>query len=372
MAELIENKFKILFALIDKMPQLTDYGAYELHKLYIRETCWALAHDDIELYNRKIFQLDLSNNIDEIFCKLKKYFETFGVYTSDYDGPRIKRKTITIKTSADIIELYDRYPKNIKYNQSENIKYEMCTLCNNLMILDSVNSELVCENCGIVKELFGTAFDDMQFYSQEGQKAKSGTFNPSRHFLFWWIHITTREPEEEIGDKNDNDNLYGEKVIEQLKLLAKKCNLLKSTLDVYHIRDMLKKINRTDLNKNTALLLKKVTNIGPPQLSRELEIRVENLFTKIIEAEVKIRRSERINRHFYSYYIYKILDLLIPEDDLENRKIFYYIYVQSKTTVESDDDDWKKICEIIPELHYKPTDRKMYLKYKPYKQLVSF
>jgi hypothetical protein len=73
----------------------------------------------------------------------------------------------------------------------------------------------------------------------------------------------------------------------------------------------------------------------------------------------------RINRNYYPYYIYKIADSILPEDDYENRRILYYIYIQSKETVESDDLNWELICNYIPELTYKPTDRMAYLKYQP-------
>ena len=79
----------------------------------------------------------------------------------------------------------------------------------------------------------------------------------------------------------------------------------------------------------------------------------------------RVRRPGRVNRNYYPYYIYKILDQLLAEDDLENRRALYYIYVQSKETVEADDADWEQICIELAEIAYVPTDRTKALKYRP-------
>ena len=136
-------------------------------------------------------------------------------------------------------------------------------------------------------------------------------------------------------------------------------------LTVVDIRQILKELKRPELNKNTSLILKKLTGIGPPSIPEELEIRIENLFTKVIKASENIKRTGRTNRNYYPYYIYKIIDIVIPETDVDNRRILYYIYIQGKETVECDDLDWEQICDQIPELTYIPTDRLEYLKYIP-------
>ena len=112
-------------------------------------------------------------------------------------------------------------------------------------------------------------------------------------------------------------------------------------------------------------MLKKITGIGPPQIADAIAVRVENLFTKAIEIGERVRRAGRVNRNYYPYYIYKILDQLLAEDDFDNRRVLYYIYIQSKETVEADDADWEHICIELTEIAYVPTDRTKALKYQP-------
>ena len=60
----------------------------------------------------------------------------------------------------------------------------------------------------------GTVFDKAQLYYEEGQNVKSGSFNPNHHFQFWMDRILARALEEELGNKDDPDNTYGEKLLE--------------------------------------------------------------------------------------------------------------------------------------------------------------
>jgi hypothetical protein len=269
--------------------------------------------------------------------------------------------------AAHLQRLLDVYPRGRPATgpPPTRLTYERCPACGGEMAVDAGRSELVCAECGALRELVGTVFEDAQFYNQEGQKAKSGTFNPNRHFQFWWAHILARELEEEIGDREDAENLYGEKLLGALRALVARDRKLLRLLTVNDVRAMLRELGRTDLNKNVPLLLKKLTGVGPPQLPDAIAARVENLFTKAIEAGERVRRGGRVNRNYYPFYIRRILEQLLPEDDYEARRVLYYIYVQSKETVEADDADWQLICRELPELEYRPTDRFLGFEYGP-------
>ncbi len=247
------------------------------------------------------------------------------------------------------------------------IEYEKCAECNAEMVIDPDHSELRCLHCSAIRELDGTAFDDAQFYSQEGQKAKSGTFNPNRHFQFWWMHILAREPEEELGDPNDPDDNYGEKLLENLRTIVRRDRKILRFLNVDDMRAMLRELEKTGLNKDVPLLLKKLTGVGPPSPPDSLGMKVEKLFSKAIDIGERLRPADRTNRNYYPFYIMKILDCILPEND-ENRRIIYYIYLQSDDTIVKDDIEWKEICaEMDPSdgIVYKPTDRALSLKYRP-------
>jgi hypothetical protein len=336
---------------------------------------------------------DFSGEVDRLVSRGECALRDAGLTLRDDDPAGVKRprgraprdgrgtcarapaSKIPAVICAAIQRLFDVYPSGDPAARGDRsspadgsavlVDYERCPACGSDMTVDANRSELRCSSpeCGMLRELVGTVFDDSQFYSQEGQKAKSGTFNPNRHFQFWWTHILAREPEEEIGDKNDEGNLYGERLIANLRNIVVRDRKVLRLLTVTDIRTMLREAGRTDLNKNVPLVLKKLTGIGPPQVPDVIAVRVENLFTKSIEIGERVRRSGRINRNYYPYYIYKILDQLLTDDEL--RRVLYYIYIQSKETVESDDADWEQICIELTDVSYVPTDRTTALMYRP-------
>lgn len=371
-------------SLVSKLIELEIRFAFATGHLYINTLLGESGrlNSNIE-FTRILAAEDFSGAIDQLVAHVEELLRSVGVYLREsqseyHNDKKVKPPSKILRPGiprppahicADIQRLLDIYPRNgdgIGPTMPQ-IDYEKCSACYGDMAVDSSRSELRCcdVECGAIRELVGTVFDDSQFYSQEGQKAKSGTFNPNRHFQFWWTHILAREPEEEIGDKSDSNNLYGESLLIKLRAMVIRDRKVLRLLTVNDIRSMLRETNCTDLNKNVPLLMKKLTGVGPPQIADSVAVRVENLFTKAIEIGERVRRSGRVNRNYYPYYIYKILDQLLPDNDYENRRVLYYIYVQSKETVEADDSDWEQICTELIEISYVPTDRTKALKYRP-------
>jgi hypothetical protein len=257
---------------------------------------------------------------------------------------------------------------NLHMNAPSGGFYNYCFDCLIEMSVSPETSELVCTGCGGVKELLGTVFDDIQLYNQEGQKAKSGSFNPNRHFRFWMDRILAREPEEELGDKDDLGNLYGEKVLNQLRAIVRRDRKILRILTVDDVRGMLKELGRTDLNKNVPLILRRLTGVAPPLLPELICQRVEKIFTKAIEIGERVRPPGRTNRNYYPYYIYKILDAIIPKDApgaQEHRRVLYYIYMQGQDTLDKNDREWEEICSELSEIEWTATCRNESLKYRP-------
>lgn len=301
--------------------------------------------DDLDLLMNRV-QLNLG--ISENYNKKKK-----SIIVSKNKIPRSSLNEI-----KSIINQYNGYAVDCtnKTVEQSNEKYDICDDCKTEMTINSDTSELLCTECGKIHELIGTVFDDAQFYNQEGQKAKSGSFNPNRHFRFWMDRILAREPEEELGDKDDPENNYGEKLLSQLRSIVRRDRKILQLLTVDDIRSMLKEIGKTELNKNVPLIMRRLTGVGPPSLPESICQQVEKLFSKAINIGERIRPISRSNRNYYPYYIYKILDSILDEDD-ENRRILCYIYMQGQDTLDKNDKEWEDICVELPEITWKPTSR---------------
>lgn len=380
----ISVKFNTLRSLLDKLQKIIEVGIQPLNdELNNIELQFILTTSPIQLqllnddYNRNAILADFNSiianenfliNINDIFFKCINLLYKNGInvrvseQVKKYNLTKDKKKNITISSEVylDIQNIIDIYPINIDYTiHNQHVNYRICDLCDNVMEVDSIKSELICHVCSMIKPLIGVSFEHIQIYTHDSQKPKSGTFNPNRHFYFWWSHILAKEDDTEINQEIENG------LFDKLNDIIKRDKKVLRMLTIIDIRNMLKEIKKSELNKNIPLLLKKLTGISPPSISEEWEIKIGNIFNKVIEICENVKRDGRINRNYYPYYIYKIVDSIIPEDDFENRRVLYYIYIQSKETVESDDLNWELICNYIPELTYKPTDRMTYLKYQP-------
>ena len=267
-----------------------------------------------------------------VLAEINKLYHTYLMRVTpiliDYD----ERKFCYAVTQIDVIAKLNKFiPHKEDMLTDITSKFTIdcmkCGICGSSFVVSMTLSELHCHECGNIVNITGVVFDDMQFYNQEGQKAKSGKFSPNRHFNQWKIHVLALESDEELGNKHDKANLYGEKVIAQLRDIIRRDNMIVQLLSVSDVRTMLKEINRTDLNKNVPLILKKLTGIGPPQPPEALIMRIEVLFARAIDIgeqfRHKFKKGIQINRNFYPYYLYKILDVILPKDSCY-QKIMYY------------------------------------------------
>ena len=256
-------KFNVTKKIIDKInfnfnidqSIYTEYDTIETD--FVLNICPKYLLSYIEKTNKNIIQdnshylviNDFSNELNKLFNKIIKVLENNKIDIIDnmlVKKSNSKKKDIII----DLQYLFNIFLKNIpNETHPQIVNYNKCLLCNNIMVTCSNKSELNCYNCGMVRELIGTVFDDTQFYNQECQRAKSGTFNPNRHFQFWWLRILAREQEDELGDKKDPYNLYGEKTLKDIKYIVKRDKKILQLLNVYDIRLILRELGKTELIK---------------------------------------------------------------------------------------------------------------------------
>jgi hypothetical protein len=212
-----------------------------------------------------------------------------------------------------------------------------------------------CDFCGAEYNLGGMEIDDVCMYGSYYQtKPKtSGTFNPNRHYQFWMTRILARESEDELGTEADPN---GAIFLQRCRDLIMRDRKIVQMLTINDVRKMLNHFSLAILNKNAPLILKKLTGISPPQPSDELLHKIEYLFGLVIDVGGQVKREDQINRSFYPYYIYKIIDSIVSPSD-PFYPILKYIYLQSDETLLRNDEDWSNICPHVPELVDKPTRR---------------
>jgi hypothetical protein len=225
------------------------------------------------------------------------------------------------------------------------IEYDKCA-CGAKMVIYSGTSELVCPECGGSIKLYGTVFEDTQFYSQEGQRSKHGCYDPTRHCKFW-IHRIQAKENTDIPKKCIDQVIYCIKrdgIIDGRRLLCSQ------------IRIYLKETYNTEYNDHVPLIRKIITGIVPPQLTAKELRQLYNLFDKAVNAFELIKPPDKTNTMYYPYIIYKIFDQILA-GGIRRKKIMECIHLQSRDTLIANDNIWEKICGIVLGIKYRPTNR---------------
>jgi hypothetical protein len=228
------------------------------------------------------------------------------------------------------------------------VAYEIC-VCLTKMDIDPITSTLICKNCGITKKLFGTVFEDEQFYYQEGQRTKHGSYDPSKHCRFWVERIQARETTE-----------ISENIIKTVKACITRDKIINiNQITCNQIRKYLRQTRNSKYNEHVPLIRKLITGITPPQLT-DYEMQLIHIyFDKVIHIFDEIKPPQKTNCPYHPYFIYKIIEQIIKKDSEKLRKcqILSCIHLQSRETLVENDRIFRPICDRIPEFKYIPTDR---------------
>ena len=321
-----------------------------------------LLHKKIE-YKFNIVK-DNTKNVN-VIKEIKNLFEEYSMiysniliktYSTDKEYINVLLGEIT---SANIIERLSIYTEHIdrksqeEFNKIEidfplsNLELKLCSICNVEMIQTYDNKFYECTECSIFESI-----DTIRVKNNLFPRSKIGNFNPERHFKTWIDRILARESESEIGSPDDHN---GEKLIKQISSILKSKRMSIEYLTIDDIRMILKEIRRTNLNRNTSLIAKKLTGRSPPKLDENKYQEVYSLFLKIMHVRDELSSNTRCNRIYYPYYISKILSLILKTP--EERKILSYVHLHKADTLSSNDIEWEKICKALPELNgkYTPT-----------------
>jgi hypothetical protein len=246
--------------------------------------------------------------------------------------------------SPILISLKKKYENIEMVADPEKINYKECP-CGEAMEVFPVNSELICPKCGFIKILYGTVFEDTQFYNQEGQRTKHGSYDPSRHCRIWVSKIQAR------GSVD-----IPAKCIDLLVECVKRDGITDGRRVLCsQIRKYLKEIHYTIYNDYIPFIRKIITGVVPPQLTNSELRLLYNIFDKAMHIYDTIKPMFKHNGMYYPYIIYKILDHIL-DNNMRKRKILECIHLQSRETLISNDDTWSDICEEIDGIKYKPTD----------------
>ena len=193
---------------------------------------------------------------------------------------------------------------------------------------DDVQSEDVCNNCGMTEFVLG---EDVGFKEeQEMEKNIIYSYKRENHFNEWVSQFQAKEstsvPLEVIGE---------------LRSEFKK-QKLKDLTEITHekVKSLLKKLGRSRFYEHVPYITTILNGIQPPTMSQALEAKLRLMFHQIQKPFEKHRPKDRKNFLSYSYVLYKFCELLGEDDFLP-----CFPLLKSKEKLYKQDEIWKGICE---------------------------
>lgn len=357
----VNNKICGFITAIQEISNDYEMGSVKIISDYFQE---------IEEFTQKV------SDKDAHVSKLKKYFNDYQIFIKkeNFIG-KIERYYNTIKNLVNaltkeknkailkyISEIKDKFLLYESFTLTENsnkISYNKCPKCEQGMKIISNTSEIICEACGITENLYGTVFEDDQFYFQEGNRSKTGSYLPGKHCRFWIERIQARESKE-----------IPESVLNKIRNCIKQ-NKIRNVDEISckEIRKYLSQTHNSPYNEHVPLIRKLITGKSPePLLEEEVQL-ITIYFDKVIRVYEEIKPDNKTNVPYHPYLIYKIIEhILYKKSPMEFQKskkriinTLNCIHLQSRETLINNDNTWSEICDNIEEITYRPTDENKYL-----------
>ena len=271
----------------------------------------------------------LYNNLPDKRSVITQIHDEYSmIYANNIINKNSLKKLIEIIISENIIERINALAEDIQNEQElkkyTDIKIELklnhldtkfCNVCQCEMELIYDSNLYICEDCYIT--------DTIESSEKILPRSKIGNFNPERHFKTWIDRILARESIDEICTPDDPT---GEKIINEIRQYLIRKSKSKSHLTIDDIRNILKELGKTNLNRNTSLISKFITGRSPPKLCDNKYNQIYTLFLKVMDVRDKLSINHRCNRIYYPYYIQKILSIFLETP--EERKILNYIHLE--------------------------------------------
>ena len=289
-----------------------------------------LLKSEIESVKFNKNEIDYYDKTGEIICeyykirdeKTNEFSETKNII--DYFN---NKKVINDTKNISRIHLFNEYCQRIdgtrtmKDDGSNRIKY--CIECKIEKILDSGESSYVCPICGDSEEII---------LDEDRQIKEYSPYKRINHFKEWINQFQAKETTE------IPENIF----LEIIKEINK--NRIKdlSKLDRDKMKQILKKLGYNNLYEHIPYIINKLSGLAPPTISRHVEMKFIDMFTKIQEPWETFKPTGRKNFLSYSYVLHKFCQLLELDHLLTS-----FPLLKSVKNLKEQEEVWEKICKSL-------------------------
>lgn len=314
----------------------------------------SIIQDDIDkidkFVNVKLANLLLEYNVLSVNKRQSCYVQIL----SSIKANDIEASILNIRTkSKAIIELLETYCDIDSLNQivaitDNNLNVESksltiehrCNNCSGQQIVDPHRHCLICLKCSCEEFII-----DEQYEISSTSITKTSDYHSLSQCIKWIYRIQGKER------INIPDAL-----IELLKNKMVNERISIESLDICTLRVMLKSIKTSEINGSTfnphiVKIKSIITGNVPSSLTIEEEKELISNIDRIIMIFNDIKRNmEDTTKHvpystYHPYFIYKLIDKMLPQSDSRKTELLSNIYLQKSNTQSKNDKLWKQISE---------------------------
>ena len=213
--------------------------------------------------------------------------------------------------------LHNDFSDNFQQNTNKSI-LNKCDNCHLECILDEVNAQYVCDNCGMCSKFIGEQCNLNVEYSKV---VKYYPYKKINHFV------------------NHLRNLQGKKYLSLTKQEIRKIKLYTFTKDYNGVKKALKFLGLGKYYENIHFLLFKLFQIEPIRIHFKIQEKLVAMFAQMQHSFVKYHPALRINFLSYNYVIYKLAMIIDQPEIYKNLRLL----VSKKKLVEHE-KVFKQIC----------------------------
>ena len=237
--------------------------------------------------------------------------------------------------------LYDEYMNSIdtdyileNESDSDDDDNSICQRCDGSMLLDQNIALLVCKQCGYQEQVLIDS--NKPSYKDPPKEVTSFCYKRINHLNECLAQFQAKETTD-IPDE----------VYEEILNEMKKARIEISGITDKKLRDILKKLNRSNYYEHIPYIINQLNGRPPPVISPEVEEIIRGLFKEIQEPFERNRdkmysMKKRKNFISYSYVVYKLFELLELDEYL-----YRFQLLKSDSKMYNQDIIWKKICHDV-------------------------
>ena len=274
------------------------------------------------------YYLETSELLNEYYSKKDGTFEEINRELSVLDF--MNKKKNKENKSDDLINKYMVKVDDTVIPENTELNIDICSNCNSVLTLKTIDSVLCCENCGYTEKIIINS--EKVSYKDPPRESSYFAYKRINHFNEWLAQFQAKETTDIPQD-----------VYNGIMLELKKDKFIKlDELSYRTVREILKKLKYNKYYEHIPHIINIINGKPAPVLTRQYEDQLRMMFKEIQTPFMEHCPSDRKNFLSYSYVLHKFCELLELDDLLP-----YFPLLKSREKLQQQDNIWEKICNSL-------------------------